>query len=559
MAFNAATQWEFQTTGSNTNGGGFFNATPGTSVDLALANTPATFTDLVIDAATNTKITSSIRPFTTADGGNIINITSGTGFTVQRVQILSVDGSAIATCDKAVGTAGSTGGNGKMGGALAVPTGALMDLAVAGNTVWAKQGTYTLTGNTSVSSAGTATKPIWFCGYKAMRGDNPSGLDRPFVIAAAYTFNTTSFWIAKNISVASTESFGFGSVYSGDSVLINCKCINTSTTAARQGIYVYNSCRIISCEGIATNGCGIQMGGSRLLNSYAHDSSTGIYFTGSSVVSGCISAYNFTNAIQIGNAAKCTVTFNTLVGHTTPVGKGINLSAATESNIITHNIIYGFVDGISQITAEKKDNYYDYNNIYNCTTPRSNATAGVNDITLDPQFVSTGNIGSNFCTNGADWTDATGSTPPTGWAVKTAGTFTITASGQSGDYLKIAHNGTNNNPEISFAITTEVGKSYRITYYAQKGTATNATAKVGTTSGGTEIGYTATHTDTDWNTQKSISFEATATTTYFSVGATTSTSGQYAMIDTVTIYEQGEDFTPGDNMKLDIDWTKVGL
>jgi hypothetical protein len=290
---------------------------------------------------------------------------------------------------------------------------------------------------------------------------------------------------------------------------------------------------------------------------YAHDSSVGFgNFSGNTVL-----AMNIVRGCEVtamAGVTGCAYLYNTLFGGSSPRGNGIS---GTNNNtmVIIGNVISGFVNGIISTTAAYKNNVIDYNNIYNCTTPYTNVDAGPNDIALDPEFTSAGNTGSDLCTNGTAWTGATGSTPPTGWAVVTAGTFTITASGQAGDYLKIAHNGTNNNPEISFAITTEVGKPYRITYYAQKGTATNATAKVGTTSGGTEIGYSVTHTDTDWNTQKSVSYEATATTTYFSVGATTSTSGQYAMIDTVTIYEQGEDFTPGDNMKLDIDWTKVGL
>jgi len=76
------------------------------------------FTDMVIDGTTNTKFTSAGNPVGKNHVGNVINVTSGTGFTVQRVQISSVTGTA-ATCDKSLGTLSSTGGVGNLGGCLA--------------------------------------------------------------------------------------------------------------------------------------------------------------------------------------------------------------------------------------------------------------------------------------------------------------------------------------------------------------------------------------------------------------------------------------------------------
>lgn len=77
-----------------------------------------TYTDLVIDATTNTKATSAGNPFKVNLVGNIISVTSGTGFTVQRVGIVSISGTT-ATFDKSLGTLSSTGGNGRLGGAFA--------------------------------------------------------------------------------------------------------------------------------------------------------------------------------------------------------------------------------------------------------------------------------------------------------------------------------------------------------------------------------------------------------------------------------------------------------
>ena len=88
------------------------------SVDYSQQTAPAiSYTDMVI-GSTTTQFTSSNNPVAPNIVGNMIAVTSGTGFTVQRVQIVSVSGTT-ATCDKTLGTAASTGGHGGLGGAMA--------------------------------------------------------------------------------------------------------------------------------------------------------------------------------------------------------------------------------------------------------------------------------------------------------------------------------------------------------------------------------------------------------------------------------------------------------
>ena len=82
MAFSANMIWEFRTTGSANNGGGFVEGATGTDYSQQDAAEIA-FTDLVIDGADNTKITSAAHPFSVAHVGNVINVTGGTGFTVR--------------------------------------------------------------------------------------------------------------------------------------------------------------------------------------------------------------------------------------------------------------------------------------------------------------------------------------------------------------------------------------------------------------------------------------------------------------------------------------------
>jgi hypothetical protein len=649
MAFAAGTNWEFNTGGSNNNGGGFdtgnanmptdlaatvatgnapivtsasynfvasdvghwvfvksgVNWTPGwyivvsvadnaatlnatigtavtysTNINLIVPNTVAgcatdasptsgtwaidysqsttvkqSYTDLVIDHTLNTKITSAAeRAFAVCDVGNILNVTAGVNFTVQRIQIVSV-ASGAATCDKAVGTIDSTGGTAKLGGCLALPLATIMVLGIAGNTWWMKAGTYTLTESITGYAHGTTAAYIYICGYNATRGDNPTGTNRPLIACAAYSpFSSSNYYIVKYVECTTTTLSGMQNSGTG-SGLVFCKSTNSSTTADRVAISgaTTSAAFVINCE--ATNPMGKGINCYNVINCFVHDLTTGISDSAMHIIGNIVARTTSVSILATNNNAVVIIN-NTLYGGPVKCGTGISINGQYR-HCIANNILVNFITGISNSSALYE--HLENNTLYNCTTPYSNVNQGANDIALDPEFVGVGNTGSDLCTNGTLWTGATTSTPPNDWAVKTNGLFEITAGGQTGNYLNIAHNGANNNPEISFAFTTVVGKSYAITYYAQKGTATNATAKVGTTSGGTELGITKTHTDTDWNTQKVIFFEATATTTYFSVGATTSTNAQYSMIDTVTIYEQGEDFTPGSNMQLTIDWTKMGL
>ena len=70
MALSASTVWELRTTGSDNNGGGFV---AGTGVDYSTQDNPqANGTNLVIDAVTNTVVTSASHTFDSTDVGNLI-------------------------------------------------------------------------------------------------------------------------------------------------------------------------------------------------------------------------------------------------------------------------------------------------------------------------------------------------------------------------------------------------------------------------------------------------------------------------------------------------------
>lgn len=125
------------------------------------------YTDLQIDATTNTKVTSVLHPFTIAQVGNLIQVTSGSGFTTpQRVLILSV-AAGVATCDKSLGTVASTGGVGKLGGACASIAGPLA-LAVASNTLHIQSGNYTHSVTLDIPSA---LSTLTWLGFHLIHGD----------------------------------------------------------------------------------------------------------------------------------------------------------------------------------------------------------------------------------------------------------------------------------------------------------------------------------------------------------------------------------------------------
>lgn len=165
MALSALIEWDVRTTGSNSNGGGFKSGATGTDYSQQNAAQVA-YTDLVIDGALDTKVTSALNPFTANHVGNIINVTGGTGFTTGRYEVVSVASSA-ATLDRAVGTTSSTGGTGNLGGSL-LTVQTPFTISVAGNTIWIKAGTYTVTATITDSGSGKTTN---FYGYNATHSD----------------------------------------------------------------------------------------------------------------------------------------------------------------------------------------------------------------------------------------------------------------------------------------------------------------------------------------------------------------------------------------------------
>ncbi len=405
-ALSAATVWEYRAsaTASNVNGGGFVTGASGTDYSQQDAAQLA-LTDLA-SAGDWLTVTSVTGGFTDAMIGNLIHITAATGsVTVGWYQILTRADTNTITVDRATGTGNWTAGTGRIGGALSLPTSATVAAMVAGNTAWVKYGTYDVSGaSVAIGTAGTNIAQINFSGYKTTRGDNPTLTDRPTLSLVTRYFQPANYWTVSNIIFTGTGTV----VVSGFSysTFKNCKFSGSNAAGIAFSSIGYQV-KIIGCEFSQTGGTALSLdwGPYLLHGNYIHNSATCFNNNDSNstiaefnIFSTCSTAAASFNYANLGNK----FISNTFYGGETPTGIGINGGLAHNLTIL-NNIFYGFVTAISMTTAYT-DCYVNYNNFYNNTSDVSNFTKGLNDIALNPQFVSpsTGDfrIGANLRAKG---------------------------------------------------------------------------------------------------------------------------------------------------------------
>ena len=421
-------EWRSTATADTLNGGGFnsTNATPGT--DLSTYDSAAAIeaaypssgkfsgTNLVVDDgdANPGVISSATHNFVAADCGNIIHITAGTSWTASWYEIVSTSGNK-ATLDRDVSATNGqlTGGTWYLGGALNVKGAgtALEDdffevikgtTGADGITVYFYNNNststvvFTLGEQINVTTASADTiNPAKIIGYKQTRGDNPTGNSRPTIAAGSSAVN---FGIANvsNLILTGTASPAYN-ISPGKT--INCKVVNSSTTVDRAAFSGTSANRTIyNCEGISYRGRGVVLGHSvNVFFSYFHDSDTGIWVSSAlqelSVI-GNISESNVTYALNISEGLDANGLFvgNTLYGSEQKTGTGINIATNAAYLTFTNNIIYGFVTGATAADAVQTGSYFDYNDYYNNTTPRTNVMTGTNDQALDPTFTSVAQV-----------------------------------------------------------------------------------------------------------------------------------------------------------------------
>ena len=418
MAFASGTHWDIRVSGSDSNGGGFNTSATGT--DRSQQDTAfLTFTDIVI-GGTNTTITSAAHPFDATSPGNVINITGGTGFTVQRIQIVSVAG-GVATCDKAVGTAGSTGGTGNLGGALQTITKAFsLTSGTSDNrwVFWIKAGTYTNTAAYAIDcNCGCAV-----IGYNTAHGDitPTSGLTRPLLTTATNGVHlidlngsaVDSVLQMSNLSMshtAGTRSFGINSI--GARVHLTLRnCIMDGFSTALQGNFAvdwnWNTLILIATEIKNCTGVGIFCSGSGtgnrlvLYGSYIHNNgSHGVSWNSavgtptplsSIVVHHSIIASNAGSGILLNNGysmwAYNSTFANNSAGSGIAVGNFWDIALSGElAVVLVSNIFYGnSAYGVDLPSTNVSSTFPNFSNAYgsNGTAPRHNYSAGLEDVAL---------------------------------------------------------------------------------------------------------------------------------------------------------------------------------
>lgn len=404
MALPATLVWEIRPTNGTANAGGGFDpsvASPGTDFSQQNAVQVA-YTDLVIGAS-NT-LTSAATPFTSADVGNNITITSGTGFTAGIYNIRSYAASAV-TLDRSPGTLSSTGGVGNLGGArsgLNQGTTKVQASVVAGNKIWIKNEAWNEA--ITLSIAGASGNPIVWEGYNSSRGDAPTGSNRPRNNRASAAGNAISGNVAdniyKNIWVSNCGSTGGWNNSTSSCSFINCRSSNNTG-------YGFNVSGLkINCETDNNSVDGFNGAASThrgIFGCYAHDNSAlGFDLTAvSEPVAFCISEANASHGLSIGSVnvnfiTNCTINGNT--GASTDGVNGVTPSAGglmLFNSIISNNGRYGvnFTDGGSVVA--------DFNNYYgNSTAARNNFPTGPNDVALDPGYTNAAggdfSIGTNL-------------------------------------------------------------------------------------------------------------------------------------------------------------------
>ncbi len=415
MAISNGAIWEFRGTATalNANGGFFI---PGSSgVDYSQQNAAQyNLTGASSSGAGNTVLHASAAADMVGNGGHCI---SGTNFTAGWFEILSVvvgvsitfgTNKAGASICTGVGSAGviNIGGALPLGGTAAGSSDDnLFESFGPGHILYFKK-SGTMTVGTSIvvatgTSVGTAAEPIKMIGYNATRGDAPTGTDRPTIDLGLLqmTINVTAFWEYHNIYF---DGANIGLVTGNYALIENCKFRNTQAIANRNALSAGNFNTIRNCEMESTNGRAVTLSGPSFIEGCTmHSSATGISIavttSGNTVQNNLIKGCT-TGILLPVSAAYNVINGNTIYGAETPAGIGIDIPAGCMSTRIYNNIVYGFTTGVSHADAANNTESI-YNNIYNCTTPRTNIAAGVGDTTLDPQFTNAAGFDFSIGTN----------------------------------------------------------------------------------------------------------------------------------------------------------------
>jgi len=393
MAISANTDWEIRTTGSGTNGGGFKDLNPGTSVDYSQqASAQLALTDIVTAAAG--AVSSVTGGFTAAMEGNVIYLGGGSGITEGYYQITGYTDTNNITVDRNAGVSGS-GGTGNVGGAWkfdSTKIGTFFNTTNKGSydITHVEAGTYTAFGTSGANTISAAYQRMK--GYNTTRGDRPTGTNRPYL----QTGNNVSY-INWSGSYGQMEHLRMDSTYSSSSintlantgvffVIRNCKVQRSGFTNAYAHRMQGNHGRAFQCEYEATDGYGLQISKEGCMAEwcYVHDSKYGIVYTSSNadclIIENCIIDTCTTQGISVYIGGR--------VANTTVYNCGTGILLGTFYCSVVNSIIHTCTTGING----NEQVYSDNNCLYNNTGDRTGGVvAGDSDISSNPLLVDPAN------------------------------------------------------------------------------------------------------------------------------------------------------------------------
>ena len=250
MALADTTVWEMRANGASTNGGGFYDRDPGTSVDYSQQDAAQlSLTDLACVAASTT-LTSATGGFTAAMAGNIVYIASGTNALAGWYEITAYSDTNTVTIDRTCASGGDmSAASGKVGGAWAVGgtnEDAFFEAAMqlTGSTIWIKADA-THTFSQTVTLAFSSGKRCTIEGYNTTRDDNPTGTDRPLLAFSTYSFSG-SFPVTVWSNLRMTGSAATLLTGTSESVYYNIDIVHTGATSAISAGRLAFQCRIVS-------------------------------------------------------------------------------------------------------------------------------------------------------------------------------------------------------------------------------------------------------------------------------------------------------------------------
>lgn len=290
---------DVRTTGNDLNGGAFNWNRGGGGTDRSQQDSPwASGTNLTVDGTTNTDVLPDGYTPVTADVGNVIQISAGTGFTTGFFEITSIV-SGKWRLNASPAAAGNSGGTWRMGGALASPgkAAACVPDACDAWSIFIQQGTYLITSATPNVSGGTIQRSAgnWYrsiVGYSSTHRDNAvSG--RPVLRASGIASGTILDlvrWIrcvAANLEIDGASLGVSGLVVTTDST--GCCLRNVYQHHTASGVKTQGGTVIDCVINSNTSGNGFDFGAFTALYRCESYASAGYGFVGFGVCIECIS------------------------------------------------------------------------------------------------------------------------------------------------------------------------------------------------------------------------------------------------------------------------------